>query len=205
MTGQETVLLLLAAVLVVVAGVFSSADAALANVSKVRAEELVAERRAGATRLLTIAEDPARYLNTALFLRMFCEVLATVLVAEVVLPLFDSRWVGVLLAAGVMVVLQFVVIGVGPRPRRPPPPPPHARSGAYVYGSARRQVDESGVGGAERHEGGVGGGGGLGRGGHDARTRAFATLGGLGALGGPLLPRIHQIEPQTGRQGGHLT
>ncbi|GAA1918192.1 hemolysin family protein [Nocardioides marmoribigeumensis] len=108
-------LLVLAAVLVVVAGVFSSADAALANVSKVRAEELVAERRAGAARLLTIATDPARYLNTALFLRMFCEVLATVLVAEVVLPLFDSRWVGVLLAAGVMVVLQFVVIGVGPR------------------------------------------------------------------------------------------
>ncbi|MDR7364288.1 hemolysin family protein [Nocardioides marmoribigeumensis] len=115
MSGQETVLLVLAAVLVVVAGVFSSADAALANVSKVRAEELVAERRAGAARLLTIATDPARYLNTALFLRMFCEVLATVLVAEVVLPLFDSRWVGVLLAAGVMVVLQFVVIGVGPR------------------------------------------------------------------------------------------
>ena len=108
-------LLVLAAVLVVVAGAFSSADAALANVSKVRAEELVAERRAGASRLLTIAEDPARYLNTALFLRMLCEVIATVLVAEVVLPLFESRWVGVLLAAGVMVVLEFVVIGVGPR------------------------------------------------------------------------------------------
>jgi CBS domain containing-hemolysin-like protein len=115
MSGQETVLLLLAALLVVVAGVFSSADAALANVSKVRAEELVAEKRAGAARLLTIAEDPARYLNTALFLRMLCEVIATVLVAEVVLPYFDSRWIGVLLAAGVMVVLEFVVIGVGPR------------------------------------------------------------------------------------------
>ncbi len=115
MSGQESGLLVLAAVLVLVAGVFSSADAALAGVSKVRAEELVAERRAGAARLLTIAEDPARYLNTALFLRMLCEVIATVLVAEVLLPLFDSRWLGVLLAAGVMVVLEFVVIGVGPR------------------------------------------------------------------------------------------
>src|SRR5690349_9621409 len=115
MSGQETFLLVLAAVLVLVAGVFSSADAALASVSKVRAEELVAERRAGSGRLLTIAEDPARYLNTALFLRMLCEVIATVLVAEVLLPLFGSRLVGVLVAAAVMVVLEFVVIGVGPR------------------------------------------------------------------------------------------
>ncbi len=115
MSGQESALLVLAALLVLVAGVFSSADAALASVSKVRAEELLAERRAGAARLLTIAEDPARYLNTALFLRMLCEVIATVLVAEVVLPLFDSRLVGVLIAAAVMVVLEFVVIGVGPR------------------------------------------------------------------------------------------
>ena len=115
MSGQETWLLILAALLVLVAGVFSSADAALASVSKSRAEELLGERRAGAARLSTIAEDPARYLNTALFLRMLCEVIATVLVAEVVLPLFGSRLVGVLIAAGVMVVLEFVVIGVGPR------------------------------------------------------------------------------------------
>jgi CBS domain containing-hemolysin-like protein len=108
-------LLLGAAACVLVAGFFSSADAALANVSKVRADELLQEGRAGARRLATVAEDPARHLNTALFLRLLFEILAVVLVAEVLLPLVEPRWLGVLSVAGVMLVIQFVVIGVGPR------------------------------------------------------------------------------------------
>jgi len=108
-------LLLAAAVLVVVAGAFSSVDAALASLSKVRAEELVAEGRSGARRLLTIAEDPPRFVNTALFLRMLCEITAIVLVTEVVLGYFDRRWVAGLVTVAVMLVVQFVVIGVGPR------------------------------------------------------------------------------------------
>ncbi len=115
MSPGETWLLLCAAASVLVAGFFSSADAGLANVSKVRTDELVEEGRAGARRLASIAEDPARYLNTALFLRMLFEILAVVLVAEVVLPLVEPRWAGVLTVVGVMIVIQFVVIGVGPR------------------------------------------------------------------------------------------
>ena len=108
-------LILGAAVCVLVAGFFSSADAAMTNVSKVRADELVEEGRAGARRLAAISEDPARYLNTALLLRLLFEILAVVLVAEVLLPLVEPRWAGVLSVAGVMVVVQFVMIGVGPR------------------------------------------------------------------------------------------
>ena len=97
-TGDDDVsagdpwLVALAAVLVVVAGVFSSADAALASVSRVRAQEL---RRRGESAApagcCTIAEDPPRYLNTALFLRMFCEIAAVVLMTEVVLRLARRR------------------------------------------------------------------------------------------------------------------
>src|SRR4051794_15875563 len=108
-------LLCSAAILVVVAGAFSSVDAALASLSKVRAEELVAEGRSGAKRLLTIAEDPPRFVNTALFLRMLCEITAIVLVTEVVLGYFDRAWLAALLTVAVMLVVQFVVIGVGPR------------------------------------------------------------------------------------------
>jgi CBS domain containing-hemolysin-like protein len=111
----DTWLLLAAAACVLVAGFFSSADAALANVSKVRADELVEEGRPGARRLASIAEDPARSLNTTLFLRLLFEILAVVLVAEVLLPVVEPRWAGVLAVAGVMLVTQFVVIGVGPR------------------------------------------------------------------------------------------
>jgi len=114
-SAGDTSLLVLAALLVLVAGFFSSADAALATLSKVRAEELAAEGRSGAKRLLTIADDPPRFVNTALFLRMLCEVTATVLVAEVVLGLFTDRRVGVLVTVAAMLVVQFVVIGVSPR------------------------------------------------------------------------------------------
>jgi CBS domain containing-hemolysin-like protein len=114
-SAGDTSLLVLAAVLVLVAGFFSSADAALATISKVRAEELAAEGRSGSKRLLTIADDPPRFVNTALFLRMLCEVTATVLVAEVVLGEFTDRRVGVLVTVAAMLVVQFVVIGVSPR------------------------------------------------------------------------------------------
>jgi CBS domain containing-hemolysin-like protein len=115
MSNGDPWLLVTAAVLVVVAGLFSSVDAALASVSKVRAEELLEEGRGGAKRLLTIAEDPSRYLNTALFLRMLCEITAIVLVTEVLIGVFENNLVGALVAAATMLVVEFVVIGVGPR------------------------------------------------------------------------------------------
>ena len=115
MSAGDTVLLVIAALLVPIAGFFSAADAALAAMSRVRAEELEAEGRSGARRLLQITEDPPRYLNTALFLRMLCEITATVLVAQVVLSASDDQRLGVLVAVGVMLVVQFVFIGVGPR------------------------------------------------------------------------------------------
>ncbi|HSV38362.1 MAG TPA: hemolysin family protein [Nocardioidaceae bacterium] len=119
MSTHDSWLLISAAALVVLAGVFSSIDAALASFSKVRADELVNERKGGAKRLREILEDPPRYLNTALFVRMLCEITSIVLVAEVFLGdvsgLFDQRWLGIVATAGVMLLVSFVVIGVAPR------------------------------------------------------------------------------------------
>ena len=109
-------LLIAAAVLVLLAGLFSAADAALATFSRARAEELEDEGRAGAKRLLTILDDLPRYLNTALFLRLLCEVAAIVLVAlEVYQAYGESWWPTVLTVIGVMLVVSLVAIGVAPR------------------------------------------------------------------------------------------
>ena len=121
-------LLLVAALLVLVAGLFSSVDAALSSFSKVRAQELAAEGKGRADRLLLIIEDPPRYLNTALFLRMLSEIAAIVLVTVVMLDVIvprggsesgpavnGDRWWAMLLALVVMLVVSFVVIGVAPR------------------------------------------------------------------------------------------
>jgi CBS domain containing-hemolysin-like protein len=114
-TGGPTGLVI-AAVLVVLAGVFSAADAALTSYSRARAEELVGEGRAGAKQLVALLDDPAPYLNTAILLRLLCETGAAVLLTLVVLRWYDgSVWPTILTAVGVMLVVSFVVIGVAPR------------------------------------------------------------------------------------------
>ncbi len=114
MTG--TITLLVSALLVVLAGVFSAVDAALGSFSKARAHELVHDERTGAKRLVVLLEDAPRHLNTALLLRLLCEISAIVLVTlELDRALDGARWVSVLTAIGVMLVVSFVVIGVGPR------------------------------------------------------------------------------------------
>ncbi|HEX3931282.1 MAG TPA: hemolysin family protein [Nocardioides sp.] len=108
--------LVTAGALVVLAGVFSAADAALTSYSRARAEELADEGRAGARRLVTLLDDRARYLNTAILLRLLCETGAAVLLTLVVLRWYSgSRWPTVLTTVGVMLVVSFVVVGVAPR------------------------------------------------------------------------------------------
>jgi CBS domain containing-hemolysin-like protein len=121
-------LLVVAAVFALVAGLFSSADAALSSFSKARAEEIASAGTSGAQRLLVILEDPPRYLNTALFLRMLTEIASIVLVTVVMLDLIvarggsesgpetdGDRWWAMLASTAIMLVVSFVVIGVAPR------------------------------------------------------------------------------------------
>jgi CBS domain containing-hemolysin-like protein len=111
----EVWMLVGAGVLVVLAGVLAMADAALASFSKARADSLVMAGRRGARRVRRLVDDPAPALNTALLLRLAAEISAVVLVAEVCLDTFTTDWQAVLVAAGSMLVVSFVVIGVAPR------------------------------------------------------------------------------------------
>lgn len=116
MSSGDALQLVAAAVLVVLAGLFSAADAALASFSKARADELADEGRAGARPLTVLLDDSPRYLNTALFLRIMCEVAAIVLVALVLRAALDlTRWPAVMLTIALMTLVSFVMIGVAPR------------------------------------------------------------------------------------------
>jgi CBS domain containing-hemolysin-like protein len=109
-------IVVLAAALVLLAGAFSGADAALTSFSRARAEELLAKGRPGARRLVTLLGDRAPYLNTAILLRLLCEISAIVLVAREISRAYDGRWwPSALTTIGVMLVVSFVVIGVAPR------------------------------------------------------------------------------------------
>jgi CBS domain containing-hemolysin-like protein len=115
-SSTDVWLLIGAAALVVLAGLFSAADAALGSFSKARAEELLDDKRTGARRLVTLLEDPPRYLNTALLLRLLCEISAIVLVAFTIDQAYDGAWwPAVLTTIAVMLVISFVAIGVAPR------------------------------------------------------------------------------------------
>ncbi len=107
--------IILAIVLIAIAGVLMAIDAAISAFSKARAEELVDEGTRGAARLLTILDDPAPYLNTVLLLRVVSEIVGIVIVAALVADVVDGFWTNVLIAGGAMAIVSFVVVGVGPR------------------------------------------------------------------------------------------
>ena len=97
------------------AGLLASVDAAMSSFSKARADELADEGRAGAARLSRILDDPAPALNTVLLLRVLLETASIVLVALVVADRVEGLWEQLLVAAAIMVVVSYVLIGVGPR------------------------------------------------------------------------------------------
>ncbi|WP_448624567.1 hemolysin family protein [Geodermatophilus sp. URMC 64] len=113
-TGAIT-LLVIAVCLVPLAGLFGAMDAALQRVSKARVEEM---RREGVKRSRSLEEvlsERARHVALLLLLRIVCETLAAVLVTVVLYDVWGSGWRAVLTAAGVMIVVSYVLVGVGPR------------------------------------------------------------------------------------------
>ncbi len=82
MTSHDGVLLVVAAVLVLLAGLFAGAEAALSSYSKVRANEQVEQGNLRAVRLRDLLSDAPRYLNTLLLVRLSCEITAIVLVTQ---------------------------------------------------------------------------------------------------------------------------
>jgi CBS domain containing-hemolysin-like protein len=108
-------LVVAAVLLAFVAALFASAEAALSRVSRVRVDELARTRGRAAQRLRHVVEDAPRYLNLTLLLRVVCELTAAVLLTVVCLDRVGARWQAIAVAAGIMVVVSYVGIGVTPR------------------------------------------------------------------------------------------
>ncbi|MDQ2838524.1 MAG: hemolysin family protein [Actinomycetota bacterium] len=115
MTGPDVVLLVAAILLVPSAGGLAALDAALARVSVARVEELLRENRRGARSLSKVLADRVRHTNLLLLLRVAAELTATVFVTTVATSVWGLHWWVVLGVVAVMVVVSYVLIGVGPR------------------------------------------------------------------------------------------
>ena len=114
MTSHDVVLLVVAAVLVLLAGLFAGAEAALSSYSKVRANEQVELGNLRAVRLRDLLSDAPRYLNSLLLLRLICEITAIVLVTQALSGVLSVTWEHILITAVVMVLVSYVIIGRGP-------------------------------------------------------------------------------------------
>jgi len=112
---NSATLLVVAVLLVVIAGLFAAADAALSAVSRARVEGLARAGRAGAKQLLAVVIDRPRHVNLLLLLRLACELVATVLFTVACIDLIDPIGLAMFVAAVSMVVVSYVLVGVGPR------------------------------------------------------------------------------------------
>ena len=108
------ILLPLAIVLVPAGGMFAALDAALVTISPARVEDMVRADRTGARRLSRIVTDRPRYVNLMVLLRLVCEITATVLLAAALGDALGDGW-ALVVTAVVMVLVDYIVIGVGPR------------------------------------------------------------------------------------------
>ncbi|MEU8273446.1 hemolysin family protein [Microbispora bryophytorum] len=130
--------LLSAVFLIVAGGLLASAETALTRISRVRAEEFVKEGRRGAVRLQAIVADPPRYLNLVLLLRLSCELVATVITTLLFIDWLGDRGQAYTLAAVVMILVSYVIVGVMPRTLGRQHAEPVALAGApIVYGLTR--------------------------------------------------------------------
>ena len=116
------------------AGFLAASESALTSISRVVIDELEGKR--GGALLRKYSAHPARYLNVILLVRKLCEFTATVLLAVILLRNYPSAQ-AMALTVAIMVVLSYVVVGVGPRTLGKQQPHKYARYGIIVaYGMA---------------------------------------------------------------------
>lgn len=113
-------LLILSLVLVLLAGLLTMAETAIARVSRGQVEELRRDGNRRAESLIKVLDDRPRHVNVLLFLSTLARVSATVIVGYVFVDVFALRGgqsVGLALVAAIVVMLvaAYVIVGVGGR------------------------------------------------------------------------------------------
>jgi len=111
------------------AGFLAATESALTSISRVLIEQLESKR--GGELLRKFSLQPAKYLNVILLVRKTCELTATVLLASILLRNYPSAQ-AMSLTVLIMVIVSYVVVGVGPRTIGKQHPHTWARAGIGV-------------------------------------------------------------------------
>ena len=109
------VLFFVAALLLIgIGGLLAAIDASLGVVSRIELVDIAASRRRPA-RLFAVAADVGAHVNALNFLRIVAETIAAVLVTIGFATFIDEWWWVLLISAGIMIGVSFIVVGSSPR------------------------------------------------------------------------------------------
>jgi CBS domain containing-hemolysin-like protein len=108
------VFFLVALLLVAVGGLLASLDAALGVVSRIELVDIASTRKRP-KRLHAVAADVGAHVNALNFLRIVAETIAAVLVTIGFATLIDEWWWVLLISAGIMIGVSFILVGSSPR------------------------------------------------------------------------------------------
>jgi CBS domain containing-hemolysin-like protein len=108
-------LIVAAILLTILAGLCVTGEVALTRAARIGAQELASSGRGGLAQAEAVLAEGPRYLNILLLLRITAETAATVLLTVALVHWLGSGWRAFLIAAAVMIVAGYVVIGVVPR------------------------------------------------------------------------------------------
>ncbi len=121
--------------LLVFAGFLAGTEASLNSISRIAVEELISTKKRGSAWLLKVTSNRSKYLNVVLLVRKACELAATVIVATIALDSFTDRRVALSVTVLGMLIISYVLVGVGPRTLGRQHPLKWARPGAIVAGA----------------------------------------------------------------------
>jgi CBS domain containing-hemolysin-like protein len=106
--------LVVAVLLVAFGGLLAACDAAMVTLSRAELQETAIRARHRRS-LLAIAADTGAHINAVNFVRVLSETTAAVLVTLAVASFLENPWLVLLVAAGIMTVVSFVLVGASPR------------------------------------------------------------------------------------------
>ena len=115
MSSADIGILVASLLLIPIGSAVACIDAALARMSVARVDEFVREGVRGARRLSAVIAERSRYTNLLLLIRVICELTSTVMLTIFARSLWGSSWYVAAATVAIMVVVSYVLVGVGPR------------------------------------------------------------------------------------------
>ncbi len=113
--SHNSLLLLIALVMVLFAAVFVATETALARVSKATVEQLRKDGNKRAARLSKLLDDRAKYVNSLLFAHLTLSTIAVVLVTTASLGIFVDNNAALVSSSVIMVLVGYILLGVAPQ------------------------------------------------------------------------------------------